>query len=85
MTLYTFKKHTDSGEHHIFEGDWIPNSNPQQCSVAKWSICQKVVQSAGEYIGKGCMGELKARREAAELGRTLCGVCVSSLYATPRE
>ncbi|MBP1085345.1 hypothetical protein JOE39_001597 [Pseudomonas sp. PvP100] len=83
MTLYTFKKHMDTGEHHIFKGEWLPSTDPRQCSVAQWSICQKVTQSAGEYIGKGCMEELQARRAAAELGRSLCGVCISSLYATP--
>ena len=83
MTLYTLKKKKGTGEHHIFEGDWVDNESPRHCSVASKSICKKTTGNESDYIDKGCMSEAKTRKEAAEMGRTVCGICVSSLYATP--
>jgi len=83
MTLYTLKKKKDTEEHHIFEGEWIDNETPRHCSVASKSICNKATKIESVFIDKSCMSEARTRREAAEMGRTVCGICVSSLYATP--
>jgi len=85
MTVYTIRKKKDSEEHHIFEAEWIPDSDPRSCSSDLKSICQKLGRGHSAAIGANtnCMTEGKARREAATLGRVVCGICVSHLYATP--
>ncbi len=85
MTVYTIRVSNESNEHHIYEGEWIPESEPKSCSNKLKSICQKALRSESKLLGKttNCMGEQAARNRAAELGRKVCGVCVSSLYATP--
>jgi len=73
--LFTLKKN-DSGQLHLFrskknlKGDY--NSENQ-------SICNKMEFKKGsEFLGKS---EQFARTKCAELGRAVCGTCVSNLYA----
>lgn len=84
MTVYTIRKKEGSEELHIFEAEWIPDSDPRSCSSKSKSICKKISRGATNTLrsSTNCMSESKARREAAELGRSVCGVCVSHLYAT---
>lgn len=82
MITYSIRKREESGEHHIFEGK-LKSKEPLKCSSDAESICRKVAHGDTVAIGKSCRGEKQARQEAADLGRQVCGVCVSHLYATP--
>jgi hypothetical protein len=85
MTVYSLKKKKDTEEHHIFEGEWTDNETPRHCSVEVHSICNKATRGESDFIGKSCMSEDGMRKAAAVLGRAVCGICVSHLYATPEE
>lgn len=61
----------------------MPNTEPRRCSVPARSICQKAERDSADFVGLACLTEQKAREAAAELGRKVCGTCVSHLYATP--
>lgn len=82
MLLYTIKKHDNTGEHHIFEGE-MTSVNPLQCIVPAESVCRKAKNSETVFVGQTCLKELGARVAAAHLGRVVCGTCISHLYATP--
>lgn len=84
MISYSFKKKLDSGEHHIFEGEFRPAGEKPACSAHTKSICKKVSNNVSTtWIGEHCLTEQQARVVGAKLGRTLCGTCISHLYATP--
>lgn len=83
MTVYTLKKKNNTEEHHIFEGDWTDNETPRHCSVSKLSFCKKATKEGSSFIDRSCMSESRTRMVAAEMGRVVCGTCVSHLYATP--
>ncbi|MCQ2994213.1 hypothetical protein NLO95_08795 [Pseudomonas syringae] len=85
MILYTFKKRNGTEEHHIFEGKRIGADHPYECTVPAKSICKKATGAASEYINNNCKDEQSARLVAAQLGRSVCGVCVSHLYTTPAD
>lgn len=78
---YTFKKHTETGECHIFEGKFKA-APPPLCTIVSKSICKKMETDDGEYINANCLKEQGARDKAATLGRNVCGICVSHLYAS---
>lgn len=77
-TAYTLKKRKGTKEMHLFEGDF----NEEPCTSKAESICHKMKKS--ESIGNvfQCLDEQEAREECAEIGRPVCGDCVSRLYAT---
>lgn len=76
---YSFLKDKKTEEKHIFEGDFRPES----CSANQKSICQKDIKNDGNWVSSAtCLSEDAARKKAAELGRSVCGVCVSHLYST---
>jgi hypothetical protein len=82
MITFSIRKLEETGEHHIYEGK-LTSSDPLECVSGKNSICKKVMRSDTKHIGKSCLAEDVARKAAAVLGRSVCGVCVSHLYATP--
>lgn len=83
MAVYTLKKKKDTEEHHIFEGEWTDNETPRHCSVSQKSFCKKATREESSFIDRSCMSENRTRMVAAEMGRSVCGICVSHLYATP--
>lgn len=79
MKAYSFLKKQNTEEKHIFEGDFISGG----CDAETSSICKKATQIQGTWISNaGCLTDQKAREKAAELGRSVCGICVSHLYTT---
>ena len=79
MKAYSFMKSTKTEEIHIFEGDITAES----CTALNDSICKKMQKKDGKWInGSTCLKEQHAREKAANIGRPLCGDCVSHLYTT---
>lgn len=76
---YSFFKYNDTEETHIFTGHFTPET----CTAKAVSICEKLNRKE-ENISqiKICLNEDQARAKAAELGRSVCGTCVSHLYTT---
>ena len=81
MTVYTLKKNGSTGELHLFEASQS-SSNPGNCTPAANSICRKMRSSEGTENKFACQNEADARTACAGYGRSVCGICVSSLYAT---
>ncbi|NBG93658.1 hypothetical protein FEZ21_20270 [Pseudomonas sp. 9.1(2019)] len=77
--VYTLKKRTDTEEVHIFTATPVPED---KCRPANKSICRKMDLSETESTLQACMSERTARVKAAEIGRSVCGPCVSHLYET---
>lgn len=79
MKAYSFIKSAKTEEIHIFEGDFTTNG----CNAENKCICKKVQQSEGAWIdGSICLEQQQAREKAANIGRPVCGDCVSHLYTT---
>lgn len=78
--VYTLKKRKDTEELHLFEGEML--TDRKNCSSNKLSVCEKMnkTESAGNIFT--CYDENAARIKCAETGRSVCGICVSHLYAT---
>lgn len=77
---YTLKKKKGTDEYHLFIGTMNPDNG---CTSKNKSICQmmKRDEQEGNNIF-ACQDEESARKKCAEIGRKICGVCVSSLYTT---
>ncbi len=77
--VYTLKIKVEKKEKHLFEGTM---STEDKCTSDSNSICKKMNKS--ESLGNvfTCADEVNARRRCAEIGRLVCGVCVSHLYKT---
>lgn len=78
MKAYTLKKNGDTEELHLFEGDMTTEA----CTSNPKSICKKMSKSESGGNIFTCKNEKEARSKCAELGRKVCGTCVSHLYAT---
>lgn len=78
---YNFEKRKDTEEIHIFKGSYenlVVTYKPTLIS-----ICGGKVHRSSEKIGlEVCLSEAEARHQAAHLGRSVCGTCVSSLYSS---
>lgn len=78
MDAYTLKADKNTGELHLFKGKFSDNA----CTSATQSLCQGMVKSDSERNLFTCLNEDDARKKCAEIGRSVCGVCVSTLYTT---
>ncbi len=79
QTVFTLKKKKTTGELHLFRA----NQNPDRsCNPEKKSICKKMDVSDKEKNIFTCASEKDARIKCANIGRSVCGICVSSLYET---
>jgi hypothetical protein len=78
MDAYTLKKKNDTGELHLFKGKMTEKS----CTSEKTSICKMMDKAESEKNIFTCKDEDTAREKCAEIGRDVCGVCVSNLYAS---
>jgi hypothetical protein len=81
MTVYTLKKKGNTGELHMFEAT-PSKTEPGSCTPAQNSICRKMKSSESTENKFACESEWDARVKAAGYGRDVCGICISSLYAT---
>jgi len=80
MTLYSLIQNKETSEVHIFKSE-IDNNG--KCKLSeKESICEGVSYSKEDKVLDTCLDEYSARMKCAELGRKVCGTCVSSLYKT---
>lgn len=81
MKAYTLKRHKETSELHMFEGEMTPNNPDHKCTSESSSICEKMkkTQSLGNVFS--CATEQEARDKCAQLGREVCGICISHLYA----
>lgn len=78
-TVYSFRKRENTQEIHIFLADTTPNG----CVSRQNSICRKAPKASTDVVANGaCLSESAARLKAAEIGRKVCGTCVSHLYET---
>lgn len=92
--IYTLLKKGDgeSDEYHLFKATWTDDEH-QNCKPAIRSICKKMKSSDRAKDAKGknlappfaCAEEDAARNKCAKRGRSVCGICVSSLYRTPED
>lgn len=65
-------------EKHLFEGKMVAVN---KCSANAKSICKKINEGEGRYVFT-CLSEQDARKKCAEIGRSVCGTCVSHLYTS---
>lgn len=75
--VYTLKKKKDTNEYHLFEGD----KTEKGCTSYGKSICKKMdrIDNNNSFA---CESEKTAREKCAEIGRSVCGTCVSTLYTS---
>jgi hypothetical protein len=74
---YSYFELESTNEIHIFEGKFTPDS----CTAKDLSICEKISRKEDNSRQITiCLNEDEARKEAASIGRIVCGTCVSHLY-----
>lgn len=78
---YTLKQKKETEELHLFEGEF---TEPDKCTSGAKSICGMMAKADSSGNRFACLKENDARIECAKIGRKVCGVCVSHLYATYR-
>jgi hypothetical protein len=80
---YSLLRYKDTNEIHIFKGHFTEKS----CTAQYSSICKKVTDWRNEEIEnvKTCLDEDETRHIAADIGRDVCGICVSHLYSNYGE
>lgn len=77
---YSFLIKSETDETHIFEGDFNKEGG---CGAVKSSVCKKATTADGIWIDQAvCLTDAQARNKAAQIGRAVCGTCVSHLYTT---
>jgi hypothetical protein len=77
-TVYTLKKDKDTDELHLFEGKMTESD---KCTSSELSICRKMKKTQNAANQFACKDENVARIKCANIGRAVCGICVSHLYA----
>lgn len=78
--VYTLRKRNSTSEIHIFLADSQTNGN---CVSRINAICRKASKAETTIVEKAtCLSEQQARAKSAEIGRKVCGTCVSHLYET---
>lgn len=80
MKAYTLKIFGETEELHLFEGKMTEKG----CTSGSTSICQKMAKAESSGNKFTCLEEDEARIGCAEIGRKVCGICVSHLYTTYR-
>jgi len=73
MRYYTLQKN-EQGELHLFEAQ---KTQEGRYISKKYSICNAMEKDDGYSYG---LNEDEARTGCAEIGRRVCGACVSHLY-----
>lgn len=76
--LYALRTRKDTEEKHLF----ITKKDGDKCvPVGRDSICKKMTHSDASSTSFSCVNAEKARETCAKLGSSVCGTCVSHLYA----
>lgn len=75
--VYSIRKKKDTEEYHIFECE---PATEKTCRCNSKSICNKMDKSEAEKTIYSCLSENETRLRAAEIGRPVCGTCVSHVY-----
>lgn len=60
-----------------------PPDSEMKCSSESFSICEKMKWVSGSKDISCEVDESIVRVKCAQLGRSVCGICVSHLYADP--
>lgn len=82
-TTYTLKKNISTGQFHLFQGKLNPPNSENKCTSDSFSVCEKMKWVSG-FKDIACeVDEAIVRVKCAQLGRSVCGICVSHLYADP--
>lgn len=77
-TLYSLSKKNKTKELHLFKS----YKTNEKCYLSeKKSICKKMTSSESIKYNFTCESVNEARIKCAEIGRNVCGICVSHLYA----
>lgn len=79
MPVYTLKRKNNTQELHLFEGEM---TSSKECDLNPVSICNKVNQTAASGSIFVCKTAQETREKCAQMGRSVCGTCISHLYAT---
>lgn len=82
-TTYTLKKNPNTDQFHLFEGKLNPPNSENKCKSESFSICEKMKWVSGSKDISCEVDESIVRIKCAQLGRSVCGICVSHLYADP--
>ena len=81
MKAYTLKRRKDTEEYHLFEGDFA--IIVQIVALISCLFVKKMNKTESENVNAfTCYTDDQARRQIAEIGRPVCGVCTSHLYTT---
>lgn len=78
--VYCLKRKKSTKELHLFE---CTPTQPNGCTCEDISVCDKMkkLESEGSNLFS-CQNENDARQKCAEIGRQVCGLCVSHLHET---
>jgi len=79
MQVYTPKERKETKELHLFVGRQSPDGG---CSSSGRSIGIKMTKTKIGGNVFACFDDGNAGLRCAEIGRRVCGTCVSALYAT---
>lgn len=77
--LYSLLSRKDTEEEHLF---LRKKGAEQKCVGPKLSICEKMNTAERKASIFVCANEVDARATCANRGRSVCGTCVSNLYAS---
>ncbi len=78
MDVYTLKIKKNTTEYHLFRGNPVVGG----CTTDQKSICKEMDKNESSSDLFKCMDEDSARIKCAQIGRRVCGTCVSHLYET---
>lgn len=77
--VYSLKKHSNTGELHIFEGT---STGDSRCSLERTSRCGRVnLNDVDSPSILACASASSMRLRCAEIGADVCGQCVATLYS----
>jgi len=79
---YTLKKKQGTAELHLFK---VTQVDPKTCHVPDESLCGQMKKTEGADNSFSCKEGAAARLRCANLGRQVCGDCVSLLYGDFNE
>ncbi|AXG70838.1 hypothetical protein KORDIASMS9_03085 [Kordia sp. SMS9] len=74
--LYTLKENS-TGQLHVFKSK---KDDAGECFTETMSVCGKMRYNQTIKHHFACQTETFTRKKLAEIGRSVCGTCVSHLY-----
>jgi hypothetical protein len=77
MAIYSLKK-TIKGQFHLFAG----KLDGEECVSKQTSLCGKMDNSESIESIFACEDDISTRKKCAEIGKPICGICISYLYTT---